>query len=365
MLTADDQGRAFNFALNGVVKVPRPDGREKFLCVISAAQIHELLVAGKVRPSGPVALDRRRVNNMVDRILGNTWHGGALTWNLRPDEVEVAYDEHDQRLYILHGKPTIPDSYQRHEAITKAVDRTGELGLAFDPEQYAMPLIIENLDADGEVDLNIEYNLVTSRSTNRARRKSPRLMLYPNQMVNRIMEMEANAEEPIFSQASVELATDNLSRSSAKVATFSTLARGIELGFPSLNDDNFQEIARFLQEFLPCLAKALPELKRMSRKNRGTVRGESIVDSGIMIQSYLRLAGHLWDKEVQDWPHHVARLGQPHDEFPDGKLMSRNNPLWERQKVLVPNNKGEMVLSKGLETSEAVYKTLLHTAELN
>lgn len=365
MPDTNDQGHAHSFALDGVVKVHRPNGRDKFICSISAATVRELMAAGKIEPLRTVALDESRMNDMVERILDNIWHGGALTWNARPGKVEVEYDEAERRLYILNGKPTIPDSYQRHEGIKKAVERANLLKLPFEPEQYEIPLVIERLDADGERALNIEYNPVTSHATNRTRRKSSRLMVYPNQMVNRIMETEADAEQPIFKQANVELATDNLSRSSYRVATFSTLARGIDLGFPDLDEHNFEQIADFILAFLPCLSTALPQLRLMSRKDRGILRAESIVDAGVMIQAYFRLAGHLWTEDIPDWEARVVKLGQPCEEFPDGNLMSRKNPLWKRKGVLVPNKKGDMVLAKGHSSSEAVFQALLHIAELN
>ena len=351
----------FIFALDRVVKVRTPNGRHKFFCSISATMIHELMEKQLVRPAGPALLDQRRVNDIAQRIITNTWHGGTLTWNCRPDEVETQYDEANQRLYILQGVPTVPDSYQRHEAIKKAVARVLSVNglLNFNPDEYAIPLIIEQLEKHEETQLTNEYNRAGNRSTGKTKQHDVnQLSRYTNQMVNRIMETSKDSKAHLFSISNVELMADNITKSSPKMVTFRTLSKGIKLGFPQLDEDNFEAIAEFLQEFQASLGEALPDLKPSTGEHRRRVRKESIVDSNLMIQAYLRLAGHLWNNWTPDWENQVAMLGQPYDDSPNGHLMSRKNPLWQQQKVTAQGINGDIVMLKGPSNSNGALEAL-------
>ena len=367
-----------SFVLEAVDPVFRFGKRVKFTTRISAALVHELMTNSQIRldadsqrgekttiapdgtPTSTPVLDMKRVDEIADKILSNKLYGGSLTWNIRLDEVQVLYDEYNRRLYIMSGAPTRPDSNHRHEGIFKAVQRAKDLGLSFDADGYEFPLTIEQLDTSGEQELFYEYNQL-GKPANPSRSRYVLQTHLPNKMTTNIMERDGS---PI-SLATVEVVTNNLSRRSTKVATFNTLAKGIELGFPLLDEGNFDEIAGFLNEFTLELVKMRPEVGYLPISDRMQVRDSSIGDSGLIIQTYFRLAGALWDAQDDKWRERVSILGQTYCSKKDengavdyeGDLMSRKNPLWH-QTVLVQTKTGKYSVSNRSESREFAYHRL-------
>ena len=372
-----------SFVLESVDPVVRNGKRVKFMTRVSAALIHELMAADKIKvdydqqrgekigvaPDGTetrtAMLDTKRVDEIADKILNDSLYGGALTWNIRPGEVVASYDEYNRRLYIVSGTPTRPDSNHRHEGIFKAVHRAKELGLSFDADGYEFPLVIEQLDIPGEQGLFHEYNQL-GKPANPSRNRVVYQKHLPNRMVTHIIEQDGS---PIR-QENVELVTNNLSRRSTKVATFNTLGKGIEIGFPNLDEGNFDQIASFLDEFVVELAKARPEIGYLPISDRMQVRDTSIGDSGLIIQTYFRLAGALWEVKDNTWLERVGAWGKPYcfkDEngaiVHEGDLMSRKNPLWH-QNVLMRTNSGKYSVSNRRSSMEFAYHKLRAIAGL-
>ena len=378
-----DESANFSFMLEEVQPVYQHGARVKYTTRISAALIHELMTTDKIRidydqqrgeiigraPDGTETrtpmLDQKRVDEIADKILSNKLYGGSLTWNIRSDEVTARYDEYKRRLYIVDGQPTRPDSNHRHEGIKKAVDLAREYGLSFDADGYEIPLVIEQLDVMGEQGLFYEYNQL-GKPANPSRSRYVNQAHLPNQMVTHIIERDGSP----LSLANVEVVTNNLSRRSNKVATFNTLATGIELGFPLLDESNFGEIASFLDEFVVHLIKARPEVGYLPISDRMRIRDASIGDSGLMIQAYFRLAGSIWSEGKDDWHMGVAALGQPFrycnengDVVYEGDLISRANPLWN-QTVLIRTKTGKYSVSNRRESREFAYQQLLMVTDL-
>ena len=372
-----------SFVLESVDPVYRYGKRVKFTTRVSAALIHELMLTDKIRvdydqqrgekigfaPDGTETrtpmLDTKRVDEIADKILNNSLYGGSLTWNLRPSDVKASYDEYNRRLYIVGGVPTRPDSNHRHEGIFKAVHRAKELGLSFDADGYEFPLVIEELDIHGEQGLFHEYNQL-GKPANPSRNRVVYQMHLPNRMVTRIIERDGS---PIGKE-NVELVTNNLSRRSTKIATFNTLGKGIEIGFPYLDEGNFDQIASFLDEFVVELAKARPEVGYLPISDRMQVREMSIGDTGLIIQAYFRVAGTLWEAHDDTWRERVATWGKPYcfkDEngavVYEGDLMSRKNPLWY-QTILMQNKSGKYSVTNRRASTEFAYHHLRAIAGL-
>jgi len=80
-----------------------------------------------------------RVDEITQKILSNELFGGSLTWNLRRDEVDSHYDQENRTLHIFSGKPTIPDSNHRHQAIKKVAELVRTRGYNFDLNAYEFP----------------------------------------------------------------------------------------------------------------------------------------------------------------------------------------------------------------------------------
>ena len=161
----------------------------------------------------------------------------------------------------------------------------------------------------------------------------------------------------------VELVSNNLTRNTNKVMTFNTLSKGIELGFKTLDEDNFEEVRDFLVEYVDYLAQIRKEVGYLSISDRLKVREASIGDSGLVIQSYFRLAGEL--RGYQDWQARLQKLGEPfiqrddmgQVEYQIEDLMSRDNKVW-RGTVLMENANGKVGIANSRNSQEFVYQQL-------
>ena len=358
--------------LNQVVPVQRCGNRVKYLTSISAGLVCDLLESEKIQvdydyqrgvkvtqgkdgsEKRTPMLDISRVDDMTRKILTNKLYGGALTWNLRSNEVSAEYDEIGQCLRVTKGTPTIPDSNHRHQAIRKAVLRARELGLSFDEDKYEFPLIIEELDINGESGLFYEYNQL-GKPANPTRSRFINQAPLHNKLASSVMEMSVL-------NGNVELVTNNLTRNTNKVMTFNTLAKGIEEGFPALDEGNFDETRNYLVAFVNLLAQIRPEVAYLPISERLKVREAAIGDSGLIFQTYFRLAGDL--QAAPNWAERLQRLGKPHTVSDsekgvsyDGDLMSRSNPIW-KQTVLIQSSNGKVSIANRKDTREYVYREL-------
>ena len=295
-----------------------------------------------------------RVEEIARKILDNGLYGGALTWNLRSGEVNFEYDELNQRLVIKNGRPTIPDSNHRHQGIFKAVQRAREIGLDFDENEYEFPLIIEELDLNGEAGLFHEYNQL-GKPANPTRSRYINQASLHNLLATKVMEGSVL-------KGNVEVVTNNLTRNTNKVMTFNTLAKGIEQGFKALDESNFEGTRDFLVEFVDKLSEVRREVGYLPISERLKIREATIGDSGLIFQAYFRLAGDL--QHIRNWPELLGSLGELY-EFLDedggvtyeGDLMSRQNPVW-RQTVLVESTNGRVSIANRTDSREYAYRTL-------
>ena len=359
--------------LNQVIPVQRHGNRVKYVTSISAGLVCELLESEKIQvdydyqrgvkvtqgkdgsEKRTPMLDMSRVEDMARKILSNELYGGALTWNLRSDEVSAEYDEIGQRLLVTKGAPTIPDSNHRHQAIRKAVLRARELGLSFDEDKYEFPLVIEEMDMIGESGLFYEYNQL-GKPANPTRSRFINQASLHNKLASSVMEGSVL-------DGNVELVTNNLTRNTNKVLTFNTLARGIEEGFRAVDEINFDETRDFLVEFVNTLAKVRPEVAYLPISERLKVREAAIGDSGLIFQAYFRLAGDL--QGTPDWENRLGRLGEPYtvldgekkDVLYEGDLMSRHNPVWQNT-VLVESANGRVSIANRKYSQEYAYRKL-------
>jgi len=159
----------------------------------------------------------------------------------------------------------------------------------------------------------------------------------------------------------VELVTNNISRNSTKVATFNTLARGIQDGFPDLDESNREDVKNFLVDFFNQLVTIRPEAGFLEISARKQVRSNSIADTALVYQAYVKLAGDLYG--LPNWAQILAKLAEPYRHMNDGQieyegdLMSRRNPLWF-DTVLIRAKNGTMSVSNRTESRRYVHTVL-------
>jgi len=359
------------FALEKVIPISRNGQRVKFSTTITVGLVGELLESEKIwvdydyqrrvkvsyRKDGSEQrtpmVDQNRVADMTEKILQGQLYGGALCWNLRLKEVDFTYDEAQLCLQILSGRPTIPDSNHRHQAILKVYKLVRERGYSFDVNAYEFPLLIELLDLEGERGLFYEYNQL-GKPANPTRSKWLNQADLHNRLTSMVIDM-------CQLKGHVELVTNNISKNSTKVVTFNTLSTSIAKAFPQLDEENLLDISCYLVDFFDYLISVRPEVGYLPVARRQQVRAEGIGDSGLAFLGYISLAGDLMGYE--DWQSYVDRLGQsyryqenPSESVWEGDLMSRDNPLW-RGTVLATGRSGSLTV-----INQKSSRTFIHEA---
>lgn len=300
-------------------------------------------------------VDWGRVDEITQALLNGTLFGGSLTWNLRESEVKFEYNETREELKILGGRPTIPDSNHRHQAILKACKLVEVTGMSFDLN-YEFPLLVEVLPLDGEHgerSLFKEYNQL-GRPANPTRSKWIDQADLHNKLTSRVMEGSGL-------RGHVEVVRNTISTNSPMVVTFNTLAKGVSEAFPDLDENNFEPCQKFLCEFVDYLATVRPETGYLPLSQRKGVRASSIGDSGLVFGAYFRLAGNLF--VAKDWKSCLDRLGNQYCGTAwQGDLMSRLNPLWFDTVLTLNPKTGTRQITNRTDTRAFVYETLKSVA---
>ena len=302
-------------------------------------------------------VDRDRVNEIAGKILDDQLFGGSLTWSLRKGEVDFQYEAAARVLHILNGKPTIPDSNHRHQAMLRVFNRVRETGHNFDLNGYEFPLLIEVLDLNEERALFYEYNQLGKPA-------NPTRSRYINQ---------ADPHSALTSQVitlshldgHVEVVTNNLSKNSPKIVTFNALATAIKAGFPELDDSNFDDIQEYLVEFIDRLAVVRPETGYLPLSQRRGCRESLIGDSAVAFYGYGMLAADL--RNYEQWQVMLSKLSEPYRHISstgqvwEGDLMSRENPVWKGV-VLLQGRAGNLQISNNRETRQFIHEKLREVA---
>ena len=452
------QNRVPLFSLSSVDPVYRGGQAAKYTTTMTLGRLAELLASDQIMvdydyqrgvkisyskdgiEKRTPMVDLNRVDEIADKILSNQLFGGSLAWNLRREEVSWSYDMETRILHVFAGKPTIPDSNHRHQAIKKVAELVRTRGYNFDLNAYEFPLVIEVLDLNGERGLFYEYNQLgkpanptRSRYINQAdlhnsltsqvvdsstlqnhvelvsnniSRNSTKIATF-NTLAKGIEEgfpefplvievLDLNGERGLFYeynqlgkpanptrsryinqadlhnsltsqvvdsstlQNHVELVSNNISRNSTKIATFNTLAKGIEEGFPDLDEANYDETRQYLIDFFNHLATIRPEMGYLDISARKAIREKTIGDTALVVQAYVKMAGDFHETKSSDWAERLSNLAKPytHTNGWSGDLMGRSNPLWIDGGVLTPTNSGAMSVTNRRQSKKYMHDSL-------
>ena len=359
------------FTLENVTAVSRNGKFAKYVTSITVGRIGELLESGQIwvdydyqrgfrvsygadgSEKRVPMVDRDRVNEIADKMLSNELYGGSLTWSLRRAEVEFRYEPLSKTLHILTGKPTIPDSNHRHQAVAKVFGLVRSRGYPFDLNGYEFPLLIEVLDLDEERALFFEYNQL-GKPANPTRSKWINQADAHNSLTSQVISCSGF-------EGNVELVTNNISKNSTKVVTFNALATALKAAFPDLDDSNFEDIKEFVTRFFNRLQTIRPETGSLTLSARKRGRESSIGDSAVAFYAYGMLAADL--RGFSDWEQLLAKLGDPYQHVADnrsvweGDVMSRENPAWNGT-VLLMGRSGHLQISNNRETRQFIHEKL-------
>ena len=364
------QNRVPLFSLSSVDPVYRGGQAAKYTTTMTLGRLAELLASDQIMvdydyqrgvkisyskdgiEKRTPMVDLNRVDEIADKILSNQLFGGSLAWNLRREEVSWSYDMETRILHVFAGKPTIPDSNHRHQAIKKVAELVRTRGYNFDLNAYEFPLVIEVLDLNGERGLFYEYNQL-GKPANPTRSRYINQADLHNSLTSQVVDSSTL-------QNHVELVSNNISRNSTKIATFNTLAKGIEEGFPDLDEANYDETRQYLIDFFNHLATIRPEMGYLDISARKAIREKTIGDTALVVQAYVKMAGDFHETKSSDWAERLSNLAKPytHTNGWSGDLMGRSNPLWIDGGVLTPTNSGAMSVTNRRQSKKYMHDSL-------
>jgi hypothetical protein len=323
--------------------IPTQDGPTGHACydaVVTAADINTLYQTGFLNVdydrqrgrdtvTGKPLTDLEKVERWAEQLVQGKAYFGQLTWNFRPEECAVEYDEATRTLTIKSGKGTIPDSRHRHLAILKAVE-SRERGSGFDLQRkfsvkiYTVPASEENrlffaMNQEGQ-------KADATRSKWLHREGAIRLAA---KLVEKSPHLRDN----------VDVVRDRLSRRNPRLCAFNTLGRAFDEYWGDKEWDEgeatFQKAVDFLMEFWDGLVKVRPELGRLKLEERQKVRDSSLSESAIALTAYVGIARKLMDDKLGLAS--LKKLGEKdHIKGKQVDYFSRENPIWETIGVLVP-----------------------------
>jgi len=299
-------------------------------------------------------LDRRRIDQMKELVLTNKpFFGGTLTWNIPNEEAEYEFNPQEGLLRIW-GKTTTPDSRHRHTMAREITQLILETGHDLDPWEYEWVLVIYTVSRDAEPTIFNESNNL-GRPANQTRIK----YLYQADPHNRLAM--SLAQHSVLANH-VEIVSNSISVNSPKLVTFSILQKGLKEAFPIVDDGNFKDIEEFLFKYLQRLSEIRIELGPLPLSQRKPLREQLVIDSGAFWNSYLHLAGALY--EVEDWAERLTFFGETFnfDRIEtDGKtthwcgdLFARDNPHWHGP-VLIKSASGKLTIINRGDSRRYIY----------
>lgn len=304
-----------------------------------------------------------QIESMMQGIYDNKFECPQLMWNLRAGETVWVYirDAREQRIY--EGVGTRPDTNHRHHAIVRVHRKyqqwmrdTGSTQMGSYNPYRAYGLVVYTDDFQGEAHRFFVYNFlgwrVPTSTAHYIESKTAAPNLY-SRLARELME-----RSQVLGAPNVELLSNHLSRNSAKMMTFGTLVDALKGGFPKLTEEKYDEIAKFMFDFLAGLNTVRPnEIAVLSVAQRQRVRESSVVDQTVMWHAYFRLAGRLWEGRG-DCGQALLKLKEEYttDGY-SGDLFSRANPALAKCGVIAPGKKGPRVVNNR-ESREGAFEFL-------
>ena len=333
---------------------------ECYDAVVTATDIAELYRTGFLRVdpdrqrgidpvSGKQVIDAKKIEVWTDELISGTAIFGELSWNLRLPESEIQYDAAQRRLRIVRGGATIPDSWHRHKSILQACESASR-GSGFDLLRR-FSVRIYHVSAEDEARIFYALNQ-EGRPADPTRSK----WLYPKETSARIARELVRRSSHLGAE-NVDTVRDRLSRRNPRLAAFNTLANAIGSAWPDVEPTEEADVLAYLLAYWDALVAVLPDLGRLDLASRRSVRESSLLDSGVAIHAYVRLARRMHAARTP-FPA-LARLAEPVDGM-DGPMpfLSRANPEWARRGVLIPSRRRDGSVDLALRNARQSFEAM-------
>jgi len=299
---------------------------------------------GKNTVTAKYVLKEEKVQRWARELQEDTAIFGQLTWNFRPEQSDIGFEPDAQNtghgtLVVKNGTAYLPDSVHRHHAITRAVESVAA-GSNFNPDRrfslriWRVPEAFENRIFYA---MNMEHDKADATRSKWLSQKNE------GQKIAR----EVVRRSPQLGEGNVETVTNNLSIKNPRLAAFNTFSAGFEDAWSDVPAEDIEKAVNWFLGFWEKLTNVLPELQKLTLRERQRSRRESLVGWAIAIQGYIRLARRFYDEELE--LSLLEKLSEKNTD-PDGKAYSFfawDNPLFLRAGIIVPtvNKKGETKLT--------------------
>jgi hypothetical protein len=293
--------------------------------------------------------NEQNADEIADKLLhGRKLYLSPLVWNLRPGQFEAFRDDQNDTLALYSGKIYLPDSHHRHQGIVKAcrifVDHPSEYPSFSLEKQFKVDIYF--LSKSDEGNFFYDKNQLTRQVS-----KSKAFDLTTEDALSLLAKRISESSNAL--SGNVNRVTDRLTAKNPQIVTLSTLREVARTIVPAgeVTEEEIEGIAAVVGSFFDKLASVRPELGILPLMERRQVRGESLVDSGVMMHGYAALARDFMaalpksgtTQTSTQWDRLLQRLSSTNiytDGDWHGDLFRKDNPLWSRVGVIKPSSRG-------------------------
>lgn len=307
--------------------------------------------------------DASNADDIAEKLLrGEKLFLSPLVWNLRPDTFEAYSDANASQIFLYSGKVYLPDSHHRHQGIIKAVrtfrESPGSYPKFSPSRQFKLELYFLSKSDEGNYffDKN-QRPKPTAKSKAYDLTTLDDLSLLAKKVVEKSSALREN----------VNRVTDRLTAQNPHVITLSTAREMMKTLAPSdaLDETEIEGLATVAASFYDLLANARPELGRLDRAERRTVREDLVVDAAVMMHGYAALMRDFGDlisdkglkRATEETKKRLQRFSASHTYLYGrwtGDFFDKHNPLWQRAGIVKPgrDERRLTVLNTGAARSE-------------
>ena len=307
----------------------------KFSCSVSISKIAKMYLSKniiynsnvqrgmKTNNKGQVVeiFQPKKVKEICIALKEDRWYGSVITLNANKDTgIEIVYDEETRTLSgnkpldLLDGNHRVKSFVKIWKEYNKASKNSN-----IDPEQWEIPVIIENLSEADSCALFSEYSNTCLRVS---RSRSSYLDVYTasNMIIRHLMK---------YSELHGKIDCINVGLRNEYIITFGTLSSAIDTYLKPKTAQEAENLKSYLVEFydilINCFAKVMGNVTKEERK---AIREESYVIEPIFMAAYINIFKNLIG--LDDWKGKIEKLKDVVQvEGWTGNLLSRSNPYWE------------------------------------
>lgn len=348
-------------------------GGTHYETVLTGKQIVDLIDSdllkfeGNIRPDWQrnrmAAKTKRKVNNWASQLLEGNGVIGNLSIRLNPDDDDTDYEIEDDALALFSGYfDTGIDSQSRITAIQKASDNIATMhpdAVHLYDRRFAVRIWLAN-DADAPR-IGRSFNNDGDKVNESAAKSAYQEDFTTDDLVNRLVRGSTH-----LGTNNVELLSNSVSASSAKLVAFNTLSKAFE---DHWSDLPFNEQARaaqvdFLVEFWDALVNERPEFGRVTTDVRKNLRATSVAGSALSVYGIIAIAAAIWATPTKD----LSVLAHLKDSAATGNgtsvdYFSHQNPDWQKIGVLVSSvtsgGTAKLTLRTSFQTRKAAADSML------